>query len=315
MNWPKIDEATRIARLEPPKQRPIPMVLDTDTYNEVDDQFALAYALLEGSFDVQAVYAAPFHNSRSEGPEDGMERSYREIHKLLDLMELEDRPVVLRGAGQYMTAPDTPVDSPAARDLIERAMTREPEDPLYVVTIGCPVNVASALLLEPELVHHIVLVWLGGNPSYWPTADEFNLMQDVYASQILFDCGAPLVVMPCQQVTDHLSTTVPELVYYLQDASPLGRYLCSFVTEYAKEFHAQVGWSKVIWDPITVVWMTHPEAVATRLTPTPLLQKDLRYSQDMTRPLMREAYQADRDAILGSLFRLLGTPRSSGADA
>ena len=87
------------------------------------------------------------------------------------------------------------------------------------------------------------------------------------------------------------------------------------MTEYAKEFHAQVGWSKVIWDPITVVWMAHPETVATRLTPTPLLQKDLRYSQDMTRPLMREAYQADQDAILGSLFRLLGTPRSSGADA
>lgn len=313
MDWPKIEETTRIARLEAPRKRPIAMVLDTDTYNEVDDQFALAYALLEGSFDVQAVYAAPFHNSRSEGPEDGMERSYKEIHKLLDLMDLPKRPAVLRGSKQYMEAPDTPVDSPAARDLIARAMARDPEDPLYVVAIGCPVNVASALIMEPRLVHHIVLVGLGGNPSYWPTANEFNLMQDVHASQILFDCGAPLVVMPCQQVTDHLSTTVPELEHYLKEASPLGRYLCSFVTEYAKEFHAQVGWSKVIWDPITVMWLAHPEAVATRLTPTPVLQKDLRYSQDMTRPMMREAYQADRDAILGSLFRLLGTPRKDGA--
>lgn len=102
MDWPKIEETTRIARLEAPRKRPIAMVLDTDTYNEVDDQFALAYALLEGSFDVQAVYAAPFHNSRSEGPEDGMERSYKEIHKLLDLMDLPKRPAVLRGSKQYM---------------------------------------------------------------------------------------------------------------------------------------------------------------------------------------------------------------------
>ena len=57
------------------------------------------------------------------------------------------------------------------------------------------------------------------------------------------------------------------------------------------------------------------QPTATRLTPTPVLQHDLHYSQDMTRPMMREAYQADRDAVLGSLFRLLGTPRSNGADA
>lgn len=314
MQWPKMDESTRLARLEAPKQRPIAMVLDTDTYNEVDDQFALAYALLEGSFDVQAIYAAPFYNNRSQGPEDGMERSYCEIHKLLDLMDLPQRPPVLKGARQYMQGPDMPVDSPAARDLIARAMARDPEDPLYVVAIGCPVNLSSALLMEPELVRHIVIVWLGGNPVHWPTAQEFNLMQDVYASQVLFDCGAPLIVMPCQQVTDHLSTTVPELNYYLKEASPLGQYLLHFVTDYAKEFQAQVGWSKVIWDPITLVWLAHPEAVATRLTPTPVLQMDLRYSQDMTRPMMREAYQADRDAIFGSLFRLLGTPRISGAE-
>ena len=41
-------------------------VLDTDTYNEIDDQFALVQALLSPDrITLEAVYAAPFHNSQS----------------------------------------------------------------------------------------------------------------------------------------------------------------------------------------------------------------------------------------------------------
>jgi len=39
------------------------VVLDTDTYNEVDDQFALAHLLLAPELvRLEAVYAAPFFN-------------------------------------------------------------------------------------------------------------------------------------------------------------------------------------------------------------------------------------------------------------
>ena len=57
----------------------IRMILDTDTYNEVDDQFALVYVLLSPeAVKVVAIHAAPFHNKNSPGPCDGMERSYQE---------------------------------------------------------------------------------------------------------------------------------------------------------------------------------------------------------------------------------------------
>ena len=81
--YPAIAESERIQRLAPPKQRPVRMVLDTDTYNEIDDQFAVVYALISPELDVQAIYAAPFHNSRSSGPGDGMEKSYEEILRVL----------------------------------------------------------------------------------------------------------------------------------------------------------------------------------------------------------------------------------------
>jgi inosine-uridine nucleoside N-ribohydrolase len=41
--------------------------------------------------------------------------------------------------------------------------------------------------MEPAIKEKIVVVWLGGTPQYWPSAREFNLRQDVIASQVLFD--------------------------------------------------------------------------------------------------------------------------------
>ena len=46
MEWPKLSYETQIVRLALPEARPVDMVLDTDTYNEVDDQFALCLSLL-----------------------------------------------------------------------------------------------------------------------------------------------------------------------------------------------------------------------------------------------------------------------------
>ena len=61
-----LSESERLRMLEPPGSR-VRMVLDTDTYNEIDDQFAVVYALLSTEkLDVEAIYAAPFHNNRSD---------------------------------------------------------------------------------------------------------------------------------------------------------------------------------------------------------------------------------------------------------
>lgn len=49
------------------------MVLDTDTFNEIDDQFALSLAVLSPDrINLQAVTAAPFLNSRSNDACDGI---------------------------------------------------------------------------------------------------------------------------------------------------------------------------------------------------------------------------------------------------
>src|ERR687893_736331 len=98
VQFPVLDEARRLALLQPPAGR-VRMVLDTDTYNEIDDQFALVYALLSPErLEVEAIYAAPFHNSRSSGPEDGMLKSYDEILRVLARLGREHDGFVFHGS-------------------------------------------------------------------------------------------------------------------------------------------------------------------------------------------------------------------------
>lgn len=299
--FPKLDPATLIRRLDPPAARPVRAVLDTDTYNEVDDQFALAYAVLaKDVLALEAVYAAPFSNDRSTGPGDGMERSHDEILRVLArLGDARGAGFVFRGSDRYLPGPDKPVDSPAARDLIAKAMAGDGQAPLYVLTIGAPTNVASALLLEPRLVERVVVVWLGGQPHDWPTAREFNLQQDLHASKLLFDSGVPLVQVPCTNVAEHLRTTIPELEAWMRGRSPLGDYLFEIVRGYHDDPFA---WSKVIWDVATVAWLANPAWVPSVLAHSPRLTDQITYSADPWRHFVRVAVHCNRDAIFRDIF-------------
>src|SRR5690242_7762556 len=130
MNFPILSNEMRQRRLTYPTGK-VRMVLDTDTYNEIDDQFALVYALLSPErLKVEAIYAAPFTNNRSSGPGDGMEKSYEEIIRLLERLQVAQEGFVRRGSTAYLTGRPAPERSDAALDLVEKAMSAAEEDPL-----------------------------------------------------------------------------------------------------------------------------------------------------------------------------------------
>lgn len=302
VQMPQISESVRLERLRPPMGR-VRMVLDTDTYNEVDDQFALVYALLSPErLAVEAIYAAPFHNSRSSGPADGMERSYAEILRLLDKLGRSADGWVFKGSTAYLADSRAPQPSAAAADLVARALASPPGDPLYVVAIGAITNVASAILMEPQIVERIVVVWLGGHALYWPHTREFNLKQDVPAAQVIFNCGVPLVHIPCMGVTTHLLTTVAELEAYVSGRGAIGDYLVEIV----KGYHADhKGWSKVIWDVATIAYLLSADWVPTDLVHSPILTEQVTWSVDRSRHLIRCANFIHRDPIFRDLFAKL----------
>lgn len=300
--FPELPEELRIRMLTPPAGK-VRMVLDTDTFNEIDDQFAVVYSLLASEkLEVQAFYAAPFFNNLSNGPADGMEKSYQELLRILSRMKVAPEGKVFRGSDRYLPAAQEAVDSPAARDLIERARKASPENPLYVVAIGAITNVASALLLAPEIIDRIVVVWLGGHALYWPHTKEFNLAQDLHAARVVLNSGVPLVLMPCAGVVDHLITTLPEINTYVRGQGEIGDFLAMRYEGCAENHFA---YSRVIWDLSTVAWLCCPDGVNTELQHSPILTDQVTWSQDASRHLIRVASSINRDLVFGDLFRRL----------
>ena len=307
VTFPKIPEATRLQRLRPPAGR-VRMVLDTDTYNETDDQFALVHALLSPErLAVEAIYAAPFHNQRCDGPGHGMELSYQEILRLLERLGRSSDGFAFRGATDYLGPEGEPLESAAVRDLIARGRAAPAADPLYVVAIGAITNVASALLLEPALVEKIVVVWLGGHALRWPDTREFNLRQDLAASRALLDCGVPLVLVPCMGVTSHLLTSVPEIERHVAPHGELGAFLAARFKELRSDHFA---WSRVLWDVATIAYLLDPSWVPSELVPSPVLTDQFTWSVDRRRHLIRCASFVHRDPIFRDLFRKLAAAGS-----
>ena len=115
-----------IKNLSVPEKK-VDVIIDTDAFNEIDDQFAIAYLIRSTEkLNTKAVYAAPFHNKKSTGPADGMEKSYQEILHLLRLAE--EKVPVYRGSTDYLPDEKTPVVSDAAEALARLAQENGREE-------------------------------------------------------------------------------------------------------------------------------------------------------------------------------------------
>lgn len=300
------DHAKLITRLKKPTGK-VDVVIDTDTYNEIDDQFALAYLIKsDEKLNLKAIYAAPFINLKSSGPADGMEKSYQEILRVLTLLEREDlKDVVFRGSTQYMPSEDEPVISDAAKDLAERAMGYTEENPLYVIAIGAITNVSSALVMKPEIRDRIVLIWLGGNATHWPHNKEFNLYQDVAGARVVFGCEVPLVQLPCMGVVSAFTTSGPELEYHLRGKNKLCDYLVDVTTKEAMECYGGSTWTRPIWDVTAVAWLLDGDFMEDCLIHSPIPEYDDRYAFDNNRHFIKYVYYINRDNLFADLFKKL----------
>jgi inosine-uridine nucleoside N-ribohydrolase len=302
----KQDDNGLLARLRKPAG-PVDVVIDTDTYNEIDDQFALAFLIKSPEKPrLKAINAAPFLNEKSKSPEDGMEKSYGEIMNILTLMKREDlKGIVKKGSAKFLPSETEFADSPAARELADIASGYSESNPIYVIAIGAITNVASAILMKPEIINRIVIVWLGGHAHNWPHTLEFNMRQDVAAARVVFGCGAAVVQLPCMGVVSGFTTTGPELEDWLRGKNELCNYLVETTTRQALEDQKSPAWSRAIWDVTAVAWLLDGAFMEDYLGPIPIPQYDHHYSFDPARHLYRYVYHIHRDTLFEALFRKL----------
>ena len=285
------------------------VILDTDAFNEIDDQFAIAYMIKSSEkLNVKGICAAPFFNSNSDSPKDGMEKSYDEIKKLLNLMDKGDRiQNVFKGSDRYLTDEKTPVESDAARFIADLASEYSADRPLYIVSIGAITNVASAILMNPEIVDKTVVVWLGGHSLEYYDTQEFNMMQDVAAARVIFGCGVPLVQLPCMGVVDVFRMSKSELEYWLKGNNKLADYLAENTISAAEKYASGKPWSRVIWDVTAVAWLLNDNDrfMQSRIIKKHMPNYDYKYDIESDDGFMRYVYSIKRDALMEDLINKL----------
>lgn len=360
--------------MQAPRPRPgAAVVLDTDAANEIDDPFAIAWALLrEDRLDLQACHAAPFsfelwrgqlqraRSARDDpasatawdqallarhaatlghferqgwdaatvslpalcGPAEGHDRSLAEIERVYRCLGRDPGGRVFAGARGFLdpraSVHHPPAATAASEDLRARAAGRTPQDPLWVLAIGCLTNLAVALLREPALAERIVLVWTAGHSVHSPQRNlAFNLEQDVAATRVVLDSAVPLVYLPGYHIGAQLRLSRPEMEQWVRGRGGpggIGDHLFELYTH--NPLWPLLGitdWlahSWVIWDLINVAWMLEPGWVPVQPVPRPRLDEQLRWVRPSPEEAARagpmwEAVGIQRDAIFRDFLRSL----------
>lgn len=300
-----MNEEMRVRNLSVPNKK-VDVVIDTDTFNEIDDQYALAYLLKsKDKLCTKAIYAAPYSRAGSGTVKEGMERSYNEIIKVLSL--LKEDVAVFKGSEQYLSDEKTAVISPAALDLAERANSYSPENPLYVIAIGAITNVASAILLNPKMIENTVVIWLGGHAYHYTDAVEFNLKQDIAGGRVVFGCGVPLVQLPCRGVVSEFIISKPELEKYFIGKNELSTYLANITIDHVEKKVNSTIWSKPLWDVTAVAWLLNDDDrfMLSRFVSAPLPSYDGHYVQIPNGHLINYVYYVKRDELMRDLIQKL----------
>ncbi len=169
----------------------IPVIIDSDANNELDDQHAIAYLLLNDSvFNAIGVTV----NATWNGGEIG--EHVKEAERVVQLCGLKGIVPVCAGANgsftgirEHITEPG--FDGHQAVDFMIGEAMKKRDGTLVLLPVGKLTNIALALLKEPSMAERVRVVWLGSN---YPGPGEYNLENDTAALSYILRTGVPFEI-------------------------------------------------------------------------------------------------------------------------
>ena len=283
---------------------PTRVVLDCDTANEVDDQFAIAHALgvPDGTFEVRGVVSV--HNTTAHGP--GSRDMYQEeAERVVALCgsEVPCNP----GAERPMESREELVPSAGLEFLVEEARL----GPLTIVATGPATDAASLLLAAPEALENVRVVWRGGfgdetvYGSWHNRMGELNGRSDIQAWRVLFEGPVDLLHVPTWPAPAKILVDPGPFANELRTLErPIASYLAEILELYGAEYVAREK-GKELWDLACVAAVADPESVTVSPQQVPTL--DAAGAHDFTQPgrEVRVVRDLDEGRILAGLMQAL----------
>lgn len=296
--WEEIYE--RISNLyKKENNEKVNIILDTDMYNECDDQFALSYLLKsQERFNIEAITVAPYHHDNNISIFEGTNKSYDEVIKICNWLNFDWTNKVFKGATDYIDGYNE--ENEAVNKIIEIA---KKNDKTYILAIGAITNVAMAIKKEPKIVNKIEVVWLGGNSFLSEDNKEFNFKQDVQAVRIVFESQVKLTIIPCKNVASNLRTSIYELEHFLKGKSELCDYLCQRF--YNDGIHG-IQERRVIWDISVIAYMINKDWFEVVEVSCPNIKDDTSYELTEGNHKITVVNYLKVDKIYTDLFKRLG---------
>ena len=291
----------KIAKLNKKEEKQkVNVILDTDIYNECDDQFALAYLLKsQDRFNIEAITVAPYHHDNNISIEEGTDKSYNEVVKICNWLNFDWSDKVLKGSTDYV-ANGYNEENDAVNKIIE-IVNRN--DKTYILAIGAITNIAIAIKKEPKIVDKIEVIWLGGHSFLSKDNKEFNFKQDVQAIRTVFESKVKLTIIPCKNVASNLRTSIYELEHFLKGKSELCDYLCKRF--YNDGVHG-IQERRVIWDISVIAYMINKQWFETEEISQPNINNDTSYELTENNHKIIVVNYLNVDEIYKDLFKKLG---------
>eukprot|EP00978_Attheya_sp_CCMP212_P018447 scaffold50482_cov55-Attheya_sp.AAC.1 len=231
-------------------------------------------------------------------PDRGMEESYQALLRFLKLFtqakeagiapafdSIAETPV-FRGQPKYVTGvdPQKVVASSGVKDLIRRAKEATVNDPLFVISIGAPTNVASALLIAPEIVGKIVILW----DASWSLKNRgrvvtgsLNTGEDPVASRVVLESGVRMLYFPGFPSGQTLQLSAPEVKAWYKGQGAVSealfqRYNNNPNTQFSGLNYGRyrnAGTTGIMWDTGNSIPFILPNLLSVQAVPAPRIQK------------------------------------------
>ena len=290
----------------------IPILVDSDANNELDDQHAIAYAAFNSdAFDLVGVTV----NNTPLG--DGIQGQYNEAKRVLQLCDSFDSVPLFKGADQnyediHPFIHDDSFDGKDAVDFIIAEARRERDQPLVVIPVGKLTNIALALDRAPDIKSKIRVVWLGSN---YPEEGEYNLVADIPSVNSVLNSSVAFEMVTVRYTQSTGSTAVAVETEFVRQTMPgLGPQVDSVIGRHGGEFTCFGDYSvslfehmnspkRPLFDVVAVAVVKNPSWGERSEMPAPVLEGNSWVDWPDNPHSIAIWENFDKDAILQDFFQ------------
>ena len=254
------------------EEEKIKLVIDSDVSNEIDDQFALSYALSrQDVFDIEAITIAPFRVvwQKNLSIREGMIDSKNEAERILRLFGKKwstKDPLVLFGSEGFISD-GFKKKSQGVDKIIKLA---KKYDDLYICALGTLTNVAMVIRQAPRIVKKLHVVWMGTDNLMLDKFQDTNYTMDKVAFQEVMASDIDITIFPTYMARGFV-TSKYEFERNITSNS-VTQYLSSIINKF--QFTEENMGLKTIYDIGPVAYLLNKDKFTTKAISPKVLIKE-----------------------------------------